>query len=173
MELLGVLRPADVGCLAGAPNGTVYKERIAGRAVIFDGERVALIHVKISGYYMLPGGGLDGDDVAAGLAREVLEEMGCRIEVLRPLGVIEVYFDRWKQRQIDHCFIARKVGNSDAVALTDFERAEGYETVWAPSLQAAITLIEEAIPEALDGKLVRARDLLFLQTAAESSGFLA
>ncbi|HEU4966613.1 MAG TPA: NUDIX domain-containing protein [Candidatus Saccharimonadales bacterium] len=169
MEHLGVLRSADVGCLAEVPNGTVYKGRTAGRAVIFDGDRVALIHVKASGYYMLPGGGLDDDDMEAGLAREVQEEMGCHIELLRPVGIIEVYFDRWKQRQIDYCFMARKIGDGAAMDLTDFERDEGYETVWMPSLQAAIVLMEAASPEAFDGRLVRARDLLFLQTAARQA----
>lgn len=170
MEPLAVLRPVDVGFPTSVSDDyATYKKRIAGRAVIFDGDRVALIHVKASGYYMLPGGGLDDDDMEAGLAREVLEEMGCRIELLRPVGTIEVYFDRWKQRQVDHCFIARKIGDGAAMALTDFERNEGYETVWAPSLQAAIALIESAVPDELDGKLVRARDLLFLQTAARQA----
>ncbi|MGI0135286.1 MAG: NUDIX hydrolase [Candidatus Micrarchaeaceae archaeon] len=167
MKLLARIRPEDVDRSIVSQDCTTYRIRTAGRAVIFDSNKVALVQVKKSGYYMLPGGGLDGDDVEAGLAREVLEELGCRIELVRPVGVIEVYFDRWMQRQVDYCFIARKIGgDNDVVTLTDFEEDEGYETVWAPSLQNAIALVESATPEGRDGKLVRARDLLFLQTVA-------
>lgn len=166
MKLLASIRPEDVDPMAPRQDYAHYKERPAGRAIIFDGRHVALIHVVRSGYYMLPGGGLEGDDVRAGLVREVLEETGLAIDILEPVGSVAVYFDRWQKRQVDECFTARKISSAQSVSLTDFESSEGYRLVWLPTLQDAITLTERTMPNARDGKLVRARDLLFLQTAA-------
>lgn len=166
MRQLGVIYPHEVDPSLPPQDYASYTDRPAGRAIIFDGQRVALIHVSASGYYMLPGGGLDGEDAQTGLIREVLEETGMRIELLSPVGRITVYFDRWHKRQIDDCFTARMVGMGQVAGLTDFETAEGYGLVWASTLQKAITLMENAVPLARDGKLVRARDLLFLRAVA-------
>jgi 8-oxo-dGTP pyrophosphatase MutT (NUDIX family) len=166
MRQLGSIYPHEVDPSLPPQDYASYTDRPAGRAIIFDGERVALIHVSASGYYMLPGGGLDGEDVRSGLGREVLEETGMRIELLNPVGSIAVYFDRWHKRQIDDCFMARLVGKEQAVTLTDFETTEGYGLVWVSTLQGAIELMERTVPDVRDGKLVRARDLLFLRTAA-------
>ncbi len=169
MKLLARIRSIDVDPSVLPGDYASYKSRMAGRAIIFDDHKVALIHVQKSGYYMLPGGGLDGENIEAGLAREVREELGCTIELVRSLGAAEVYFDRWRQKQTDHCFVAWKIGACAPAALTDFERDEGYQAIWAPTLQGAIALVEAAVPAALDGKMVRARDLLFLKAAARQA----
>jgi 8-oxo-dGTP pyrophosphatase MutT (NUDIX family) len=166
MEYLATIYPEQVDPTALPQDYAGYKDRQAGRAIIFDGDQVALVYVKKSGYFMLPGGGLDGDDIRTGLAREVLEETGLHIDILERVGSIAVYFDRWRQRQIDQCFITRVVGRGQEVRLTDFETEEGYELIWVPTIQEAIARSERMVPAARDARLVRARDLLFLRTAA-------
>lgn len=167
MKLLATLRAEDVELKTPHFDYTSFKPRAAARAIIFDGERVALIRVKEHGYYMLPGGGIEHEDMLTGLYREITEELGCKIEVTGEVGAIEVYFDRWSKRQTDSCYTAKKkVGLATSATPTDFEQEEGHSVVWTKSLRDAIQFVETAAPVNRDGKLVRARDLLFLKQVA-------
>lgn len=163
MKLLASIHPEDVDPSVAPMDYSVFNARPAGRAIVFDGEKVALIKVSKHNYYMLPGGGLDDDDIQAGVAREILEELGAEVKLDKEIGSIEVLFDRWQQKQVDYCFTAHLIHANSEKALTDFEVEEGHEIVWAANIDEAIKLVETAIPEQTDGKLVRARDLKFLQ----------
>ncbi len=167
MKLLASICPEDVDPASPHFDYSTFAQRTAGRVVLFDGERVALIHVSKHSYYMLPGGGVDKDeDMFVALRREVMEEIACEAKIEHEVGSVELYFDRWQQKQVDYCYIARKIGEPTKTAHTDFEKQEGHKTVWASSLAEAIRLVEDSMPEERDGKLVRARDLLFLKTVA-------
>ncbi len=165
MDLLASLKPEDVEQGAPAFDYSAFSPRSAVRAIVYDGKRIALIHVSKHGYYMLPGGGVDGDDLQTAIKREVLEELGTEIEISGELGVIEVYIDKWNSRQIDHCFVANVTDGTGSSKPTAFEQQEGHELVWAENLDDAIKLVEDSSPANRDGKLVQARDLLFLETA--------
>ncbi len=167
MKLLATIKPEDVDADSPSFEHESFKPRMAARAVVLDGEKVALIHIAEHDYYMLPGGGIEGDNLLMGLAREILEELGCEIEITGEVGCAEVYFDRWQQKQTDYCYTARKVGEGQAVKPTDFEVEEGHKVVWAPNLKEAIQLVGKALPQNRDGKLVRARDLIFLESARQ------
>lgn len=170
MKLLASIRPEDVDSEAPQSDYAAFSERQAGRAIIFDGDRVCLIHVSVHGYYMLPGGGIEDEDIPAALAREIMEEAGCEATVVDEVGSIEVFFDRWQQKQVDCCYTAQKVGSDQKTWATDFEKSEGHEVVWVDSLTEAIRVVEDAEPKERDGKMVKARDLMFLKTLAAKSG---
>lgn len=163
MNVITSIHPEDVDPSFAPLDYSIFKTRLAGRAVVFDGDKIALIKVSKHNYYMLPGGGLDNDDVQTGLVREILEELGTEAILGSEIGTIEVFFDRWQQKQIDYCFTAHLIRANSEKALTDFEVEEGHEIIWAANIDEAIKLVETAIPEQTDGKLVRARDLKFLQ----------
>jgi len=162
-RVLASIYPQDVDPSVKAMDYSTFKTRPAGRAIVFSDDKVALIKVREHNYYMLPGGGLDGEDVRAGIAREILEELGAEIELEKEVGIIETFIDRWKNRQVDHCFTAQLIHANSQKALTTFEVEEGHELVWAANIDEAIGLVEAANPGQTDGKLVRARDLKFLQ----------
>jgi len=169
--LLATLRPIDVDPESPIFDYATFALRMAGRAIIFDEGLVALIHVTKHGYYMLPGGGIDGsENVVSALRREVREEVGCEIEMTDVLGSIETYLDRWKQRQVDTCYTARKLDGGIDSVFTGFEQSEGFTPLWTSNLAEAIRLIRGEIPGNRDGKLVRARDLMFLEYCAQSLG---
>lgn len=163
MKHLASIYPEDVDSSVTPMDYPTFRTRLAGRAIVFDGDKVALIKVSKYGYYMLPGGGLDDDDIRTGLAREVLEELGAEVKLGPEIGAIEVFFGRWHSKQVDCCFVAYLIHASSQKALTDFELEEGHEVIWAATIAEAIKLVEAATPEYVDGKLVRARDLKFLQ----------
>jgi len=167
MKLLATFKPQDVEPDAPQYDYQSFRPRTAARAVVFDRDKVALIYISEHDYYMLPGGGIGDDDIEVGLAREIREELGCEVEVTGEIGSIEVYFDRWQQKQTDYCYTARKVGDGKDVSPTYFEVEEGHEVVWAANLQEAIRLVKNASPVNRDGKLVRARDLVFLESVQQ------
>jgi len=165
MKLLATFRASDVDPDAPINDYSTFKPRIAGRAIIYDGDKVALLNVSKHGYYMLPGGGVENEDVQTALRREVVEEIGCKIITDQEVGSIETYFDRWERKQLDFCYTAHKEGNTFASTKTDFEKEEGHEILWVQNLDEAIRVVEGTNPKNLDGRLVRARDLLFLKSA--------
>jgi 8-oxo-dGTP pyrophosphatase MutT (NUDIX family) len=170
MKLLASIHPEDVDSEAPQSDYATFSERQAGRAIIFNGDKVCLIYVGAHDYYMLPGGGIEDEDIPTALAREIMEEAGCEATVEDEVGSIEVYFDRWQQKQVDFCYTAQKVGSDQKASATDFEKSEGHEVVWADDLTEAIRLVENAEPKERDGKMVKARDLMFLKTLAAKMG---
>lgn len=170
MPLLAILYPWVVDSLHPVSDVSSFRERLAVRAVIYDGPRVALIHVGKHDYYMLPGGGTDGEEPVPALQRELREELGCNVTVEQEVGKVITYIERWRNKQIDTGFICQLDSSGAALGRTDFEQSEGHAVVWAPSLSAAIALAESAVPDEDDGKAIRARDLLFLRAAQQIRG---
>ena len=165
MKLLATIKTVDVNPKAKSVNYATFTPRNAARVVLLDDKKVALIHVGAHDYYMLPGGGIDDDDIETGLRREVKEEIGCEIEILDEVGSTDLYFDRWTTLQTDYCYIAKAVSSGLDLARTDFEESAGHKIVWADDISQAIEFVKTADPKEDDGKIVRARDLLFLETA--------
>ena len=166
--MLRTLKAQDVEPDAPQFDYDSFTSRNAVRAIVFDGPRVALLKVNLHGYYMLPGGGIDdGEDQYLALAREAQEELGCEVKVTSEVGSATIYNDRWKKKQTDFCYTVQLVHDTSNKDLTDFEIEEGHELIWAESISDAIKLMQGAVPKVRDGKLVRARDLIFLKTARD------
>jgi ADP-ribose pyrophosphatase YjhB (NUDIX family) len=110
MKLFLTIRDADTG--ADFPDPVIYKERSASRAVVFDRDRkVALLHATKKHYHKLPGGGIEaGEDIETALRRELSEEIGCSVQNIRELGIIEEYRNKFSLHQLSYCFLADLAG---------------------------------------------------------------
>src|SRR5450830_1921296 len=99
MKIIKIIWDTDIG--ANFPVPSVYRERRASRAVVFDRDgNIALLDVSKRGYHKLPGGGIDeGEDILAALNRETMEEIGCTIGNIRELGIIEEYRNNYELHQ--------------------------------------------------------------------------
>jgi len=144
-----------------------YTKRVAARAILRKGKLIALLNVSKQNYYKLPGGGVDeGESIEGGLNREMLEEVGCSVQILGEVGEIVELRSQWNLSQTSYCFLAEvaKEGKQD---FTAEELEDGFTLVWV-SLDRAIDLLKESKPLTYDGKFIVRRDLEFLQEAKKS-----
>ena len=168
MKILKTIRYIDFGFEAPAPD--LYREREGARAVVFDeNNNVALLHATKDNYHKLPGGGLEeGEDIYKALDREVMEEIGCKINNIKELGMVEEYRNEDSLHQISYCYIAKLDGKKGKPEFTKSETEEGFQPVWL-SLDDAIKILDnEDIKLFRRGKFMVARDLTFLKEAKKT-----
>jgi ADP-ribose pyrophosphatase YjhB (NUDIX family) len=110
-------RPTEV--LVGERVGRQGQLRLGCAAVLFDRtrENILLTRRSDNGQWCLPGGAFDpGESVAEGCEREVFEETGLQVKVVRLAGVYSnpdqliVYPDGNKVHVYVLCFEVRRVG---------------------------------------------------------------
>ena len=165
MEILKTIRDKDLGLDFAEP--AVYRERKASRALVFDKDNnIALLHAKNKSYHKLPGGGIeDGEDIIQALRREAMEEIGCEIDNIKELGVVEEYRNQFSLHQLSYCFIANLKGEKGIPHLEPDEMEDGFETVWL-NIDDAIKVIEnEKDLEHYEGRFITSRDLILLKEA--------
>lgn len=150
-------------------DSATYKSREAARAVLLNSQnQVIIMEVSKHGYFKLPGGGIDeGESIEEALARELLEEVGRKAELICELGIITEQrdYDDGGLIQKSYCYLARQVGESQEPSLEEGELAEGMRGFIAGSIEEAINLTEEAKPDNLEGKFIQLRDLTYLKEA--------
>ena len=150
---------------------SAFKTRMAARAVLFDNDgQVYLLNVSKHGYHKLPGGGIDvGEEIKQALERELMEEVGCKAEVIAELGTIVEYRNYYDGglRQTSYCFLAKQVGKQEESELEEDELEEGMFEVKTKSIDEAIVLLSSDKPDNLEGRFIQKRDLAFLKAAKE------
>lgn len=163
MNLLKIIRDTDFGIETPALSN--FKKREAARAVVFDKDKnIALLNVTKKNYHKLAGGGMEeGEDVEMALRREILEELGCNIENIRELGIIEEFRSKFAIHQVSYCFLADVVGEKGLPNFMGDEIEDGFKPEWMSLEQAILKMEEEANVEEYEGKFIRLRDLTFLK----------
>lgn len=107
---------------------TYTKTRIGCRGIVVQNGKLLVSREEISDYWMLPGGGLEGDETLAECcAREVLEETGYLIEPIREFLVMNEYYEEY--RYISHFFVCKVVGTGEQ-KLTKAEQMRGLIPKW-------------------------------------------
>lgn len=96
--LIDNIEDGDVGLPPASGDVASYKYKTSARAVLFDEDgKVALIHSLNRGWYKLPGGGHENDELRReNLQREVLEETGYKIKNVRPIGICRNTRHNWQ-----------------------------------------------------------------------------
>lgn len=153
--------------------GVIFEDRPTGKAIVFDHDgNVALVGNMINSFRLLPGGGIDNNESPEeGIKRECLEEIGCVVELIHNLGIIEDYRTRDKKHCINHCYTARLVGEKGELALTEDEAKNGMHVIWTP-IEEAVAILQKEVEQLKRGEVTFyntgfniLRDSIFLQEA--------
>jgi len=170
MKILREIRHSEIVPDTNDKSHADFRKRQAARAIVSDNDgRVVLLHVGKYNYHKLPGGGVEeGEDIEQALERELLEEVGCRVEITGELGEIAEYRDEWDMKQTSYCYLAKQIGEASLPDFTEKELSEGFAVVWAKNIADAISLLEQDTPEEYGGNFIRERDLTFLKAAQKA-----
>ena len=110
--------------------GKWEKTRTACRAIVIKDNKLLLSYEKVTGQWMIPGGGLEDDeDEKECCIREVAEETGILIRPSECQLEIDEYYEEWKW--VNRYFIGEIIGHTD-MRLTEREREVGMEPRWLP-----------------------------------------
>jgi 8-oxo-dGTP diphosphatase len=167
MNIITEIKEQDINPDAAAVSTSKFEHREAVRAVVVnEQEQVAILNVANRGFHKLPGGGIEANEShIEALNREVMEEIGCQIEIIGELGKVIEYRDEWRQIQTSFCYLAKQIGDQQRNSLTEDEKAWGFEVMWADSIDNAITILEVDKPAGYDGKRMVPRDIAILKAA--------
>ena len=124
--------------IAGANRFDAFtKTRVGSRALILRDGRILLSHETRSGWWLIPGGGMEeGETPEICCKREVEEETGYIVRPLREFLTLYEYYEEY--RYISNYFICEVTGKGH-MRLTDAEIRRGVEPQWIP-LQEAVDI---------------------------------
>jgi ADP-ribose pyrophosphatase YjhB (NUDIX family) len=101
------------------------------------------------------------------LRRESFEEIGCAIENIRELCIVEEFRGKFSLHQLSYCFLADLAGEKGTAHLEPSEIADGFQTVWMDIKEATATIASETSVEDYEGKFIQKRDLAILKLAVQ------
>ncbi len=110
------------------------RTRSASRAVIIRGGNILLSHETVNDQWMIPGGGQEAGETAEECCiREAEEETGLQVRILRPLLVLNEYYENY--RFISRYFVCEVIGTG-RMHLTEREIRIGAQPEWIPFSEA-------------------------------------
>ena len=126
--------PKEIDILGANRFETYTRTRVGCRGVVIRDGNILLSHEIKSGWYLVPGGGMEeGETPEACCVREVEEETGTIVRPLRHFLTINEYYEEY--RYIDYYFVCEPVGQG-TIRLTEAERRRGLEPLWLPLNEA-------------------------------------
>ena len=108
------------------------RTRKAARGIIVrdDGKIAIQKKTETNEYKLIGGGAKDDEDIQETFKREVLEEAGCEVEIIKCLGIVEESIQSKNAKQFSSIFVARVIKDLKKTELTEKEKTEGAELIW-------------------------------------------
>ena len=119
---------------------TYTKTRDGSRAVIIRDNQILLSHETVSGWWLVPGGGMEeGETPEECVVREVLEETGLIVQPTEQFLTLHEYYEEYCYTS--HYFVCEVTGEASQ-HLTEEEKRRGLVPEWI-SLKEAIDLFSK------------------------------
>lgn len=117
--------------------------RKAARGIIVrdDGKIAIQKKTQTNEYKLIGGGAKDDEDIQEAFKREVLEEAGCEVEIIKCLGIVEESIHSKNAKQFSNIFVARVTKDLKKTEITEKEQAEGAELIWITPEEALEQII--------------------------------
>ncbi len=158
MKKLIVIKDKDIGAIE---KKIAYHMRYSARGIVRHKRQIALLHVQKFDYYKLPGGGMESTETPEqGFLREVKEEVGAEVKIVKKIGETEEFRSHTKTHQISYCLVADVI-KMGAPSFEADEIADGFKVVWMP-IEEALPLFKIA-PKSYEGRFIVKRDLRVLE----------
>lgn len=124
MELIAKITDEDIGEEMVQMHDVFHRK--ASRGIVLDeSDQMAVFYKKNKNQYKLPGGGLEKNETfEEAFIREVKEEVGCEVEIIKCLGYTEEYKTKSNYIQTSYVFIGKITKKLDNLELTQMETAE-------------------------------------------------
>ncbi len=115
--------------ITGANAFPAYTHVRAGcRGIVLRDDEMLLSHELKSGWYLIPGGGLEpGESLSECCLREIQEETGVIARIEKPLFTLQEHYEDWLY--ISYFFLLSPIGQG-VQALTPQETARGLVAEW-------------------------------------------
>ena len=140
MELIAKITDEDIGEEIKEMNNP--KLRFGARGIVIrDDGKIAVFNKSNKNEYKLPGGGIEGDEKPEdAFIREVLEETGCEVEIVKVLGTTEEHKTQNNFKQVSYVFVGKVVNDTKKLNVTAKEAEEGARLLWKTP-EEALSLI--------------------------------
>ena len=118
MELICKIIDEDIGEVSVKMDNPRLRLGARGIVVREDG-KIAVFNKSNKNEYKLPGGGLEGEEKPEeAFKREVLEETGCKVEIIKELGTTEEYKSLNNFKQISYVFVGKVLEDTKQLNVT-------------------------------------------------------
>ena len=144
------------------PKNNDYKLREAARAIVLDDKnKIAFLNVGHE-FHKIPGGGVKkGESLEKALHREMYEETGCTVKIIKELGKIIEYKDKFGEKHISYCYVVQKIKKLSSPKFTKQETKDGYKLSWI-KIEDAIKISKKDKPKDYFPAFMSKRDLFFM-----------
>lgn len=145
---------SDINCENNLLSSENKKLRLAARGIVVsnqDKNKIAIFYKENMNEYKLPGGGIEGNELPTeAFKREVLEEVGCEVTDIMPIGITTEIKSKSNFVQTSFVFKATQLDEQRENALTESEKIEGGKMLWL-DIDEAINRIENSYDKLKSG----------------------
>ena len=151
MCMLIKITDEDIGEVSKNMNNPRLRLGARGIVIREDG-KIAIFNKSNKNEYKLPGGGIEDDEnPEEAFKREVLEETGCKVEIIKELGTTEEYKSLDNFKQISYVFVGKVLEDTKQLNVTQKEKDEGAKLVWETP-ENALKVITESYDKLIASK---------------------